>query len=480
MHHLLDVFESTVARQPESSAACDQSLMLNYGQFRAVAMGLARQIAEQSRGPRVGILAPTSAAGAAAIFACWYAGKTPVPLNFLLAPEELVKILRDAEIDLLVTIDKFAPSAQKTGLPLLLLNGKTLVPGEVERPAAAASDVGVFLYTSGTSGAPKGVMLSFGNILGNAQAGIEHARITPDQVFCSVLPQFHSFGFTTMTVLPLTLGATVWYLPRFSPVGVVETIRERRVTIFMAIPSMYAAIANMKQADPEALASIKLAVSGGEPLPMSVFERMRERFGVTIYEGYGMTESSPCVTFNLPERHRPGSVGSALPGIDVYAVDEQGQRLAADQTGEIVMRGHCVMQGYHNQPELSAETVRDGALLSGDMGHVDADGFVHITGRKKEMIIVGGDNVFPGEIEAVLSTHPAVAECAVVGVSDEVRGELPVGFVILREGQTADANELRSFCRDRLAGFKVPRDVYLRDDLPRSATGKILKRELKP
>jgi long-chain acyl-CoA synthetase len=262
-------------------------------------------------------------------------------------------------------------------------------------------------------------------------------------------------------------------------VAVVNTIAEKRVSIFIAIPSMYAALAQMKRASRKDYESVELAISGGEPLPGAIARAFEERFGVTLYEGYGLTESSPVVCTNVPWGYRLGSIGRALPGIEVTAFDDDGNALPAGGTGELVIRGHCVMKGYHNKPEANAAAVRDGALWTGDVGHVDADGFIFITGRAKEMIIVGGENVYPIEIEAVLVEHPAVAEAAVIGIVDDVRGELPVAFVILKEGAAADETELRNFCRDRLAGFKVPRQVRIMEDLPRGPTGKILKRALK-
>ncbi|MCH8804490.1 MAG: AMP-binding protein [Planctomycetes bacterium] len=479
MHPLLDEFEKTCAERMDQPAACDPSLALDFKSFRAVACGLAAQIESQSEQPRVGILAPTSSACAAAIFACWYAGKTPVPLNFLLAPEELAKIVRDAGLDLIVTIERFAPAVEKTGLKLLQLSARSLIPGRRAAPEAAFEDVAVLLYTSGTSGDPKGVCLTFRNLLENAHACIQHARISPEQVFLSVLPQFHSFGFTVMTVAPLLLGATGHYLPRFSPVAVASTIAEKGVSVFIAIPSMYAVLANMKKADRDTYASITLAVCGGEPLPPRVAAAFFERFGVQLLEGYGLTETSPVVSLNTPWAFRAGSVGMTLPGIEITAVDESGATLPAGKDGELLIRGHCVMQGYHNKPDATAAMLRDGALWTGDIGHVDADGFVFITGRAKDMMIVGGENVYPVEIENVLMEHAAVAEAAVVGMTDEVRGELPLAFVILKQDLTTDETELRNFCRARLAGFKVPREIRFAKDLPRGPTGKILKRALK-
>lgn len=490
-HPLLDTFESSVARVPDRLAAADQSLMLDYRSLRAVAAGLAVQIAQRTDRPHVGILAPTSAACAAAILACWYAGRVPVPLNFLLAPRELGDILRDAAPDLVLTIDRFEPAVAAAGLRTLFLDGRTLAPPPPGRPVHAPQrgpqDTAVILYTSGTSAEPKGVCLSFENVARNVSACIEHARISPDQVFLSILPQFHCFGFTAMTAVPLLLGATVWYLPRFSPLAVVGTIQEKRVSVFMAVASMYAALLHLKNADPTALRSIYLAVSGGEPLSMQVADAFEQRFGVKLMEGYGMTETSPVVSLNVPWASRRASVGRPLPGVEVAVAGDDGlpPRTHGAQPppdahgeGELLIRGHCLMQGYHNKPEQTAAALRDGWLRSGDIGRVDADGFVYITGRAKEMMIIGGENVFPREIENVLTQHPAVAECAVIGVRDALRGELPVAFVIPKEGASPDETALREFCRDRLAGYKVPREIHFASDFPRSPTGKILKRAL--
>jgi len=479
MHALLDLFERTAAQQAQHPAACDRGMTLSYSGLRALAAGLAPQIARETERKTVGVLLPASALGAAAIFATWYAGKVPVPLNFLLSPEELAGVMHDAELDLVLTIERFAPGVQAAGRRVLALDQNALLPGTGEAPPAGPQDAAVILYTSGTAGVPKGVRLSFNNLVQNAESCITYARIDPDQVFLSVLPQFHSFGFTAMTVTPLLLGATVHYQPRFQPVALLEAIREQRVTVFMAVASMYAALLGMKSATPDAFASLRLTISGGEPLPLQVFDTFKQRFGVTLLEGYGLTETSPAVSLNTPWAHRPGSVGRALPGITVGAVDEFGRDLPAGQTGELVVAGHCVMQGYHNKPVETAAVIRDGRLHTGDVGHVDAEGFIYITGRAKDMMIIGGENVFPGEIEAALLSHPAVAEAAVVSSRDDVRGELPIAFVILRAETCADEAELRSFCRERLAGYKVPREIRFAQDLPRGPTGKILKRVLR-
>lgn len=480
MHPLLDRLEANAADRGAHPAACDAVLNLDYRGLRATACGLANVLTEHTDRPRIGILAPTSAATAVAIFACWYARRTPVPLNFLLAPGELLRIVRDAELDLVLATEDFAAAAQAAGLKIVPLGSGTLRSGPRPVPDVRPHDVAAVMYTSGTSGNPKGVCLTFENLAQNASTCIEAAGLFREQVFLGLIPQFHAFGFTTNTIVPLVLGATVHYMPRFSPVAVVSAIAEKRVSVFITIASMFGPLAAMKNATRRQMASLTHPVSGGEPLSPRVASIFEQRFGVRILEGYGMTETSPVVSLNTPTAYRAGTVGRALPGVTVTAVDQSGRPLPPGADGELTIRGHCVMQGYLHKPEQTAAVLRDGALWTGDVGRVDAHGFISITGRAKEMMIVGGENVFPIEIERVLTEHPAVAEAAVLGAPDEVRGELPVAFVCPMEGMEApDESELRSFCRARLAGYKVPRRIRVTSDLPRSPTGKILKRALK-
>lgn len=479
MHPILDAFETAVAAHPERVAVADPVLTLDYRSFRAVACGLSRGLAAATSAERIGILAPTSSACAAAVFAAWYAGRTPIPLNFLLPPEELAKVVRDADIDLVCCVERFAPAVSAVGLRPLVLDAATLVAADVPAPDAADSDTAAILYTSGTSGDPKGVCLSFGNLVSNALAAIEHARMTPDQAFLSVLPQFHSFGLSTATVLPLILGATVHFVPRFSPASILGIVESQRISIFCAVASMFGALAQLKSASPQAVASVRLAISGGEPLPQNIAAAFEARFGLRLMEGYGLTETSPVVSVNMPWAWRAGSVGKPLPGVRVRVVDAAGRAVAVGQDGELVVAGPCVMQGYFRRPAETAAAILDGWFHTGDIGRIDADGFIFITGRAKDMMIIGGENVYPREIEGVLERHPAVAEVSVIGVRDDVRGELPVGFVIVKEGASATEAELRDYCRDKLAGFKVPRQVIFATDLPRGPTGKILKRALK-
>lgn len=478
MHPILDNIEQHAANRPNHVAVSDDTLTLTYAELCVVAGGLAQQIDAATSQPRVGILAPPSAACATAALAAWHAGRTPVPLNFLLAPAELGTIIRDARLDCVLTIPQLAGPADAAGLKTIMLGAETFRPGQGPAPQAADQDLGVLIYTSGTTGTPKGACLSFANLTQNVHACVEAAELTSESVFLSLLPQFHAFGFTTNTLVPLMLGATVIYQPRFVPTAVVSTIAERGVSVLITIASMFSALAAMKSATREQFATLTHPVSGGEPLPRRTAAAFEQRFGRVILEGYGMTEASPVVSLNTPSANRPGTVGRPIPGITVTAVDDDGRAVPPDTDGQLVVRGHCVMQGYLNQPEQTAAVLRDGALWTGDVGRIDKDGFITITGRAKDMLIVGGENVFPIEIEQVLLDHAAVAEVAVIGRPDDIRGEVPVAYVTLRDGATATPADLRGHCRAHLAAYKVPRAVHIAGDLPRGPTGKILKRAL--
>jgi long-chain acyl-CoA synthetase len=336
------------------------------------------------------------------------------------------------------------------------------------------------MYTSGTSGLPKGVELTYGNLQSDVDACIEHAALKHQHRFLGVIPLFHAFGMTAMMIAPIQLGASVIYLSRFSPVGTLNAIREHKVSLLFGVPSMFAAIAHLKNATADDFKSIYALISGGEPLPRTLYDTFMKRFGVPIYEGFGLTETSPVVSLNVPQDYRAGSVGRPVPGATIKIVDDNGNTLPTEQIGEIWLKGPMIMKGYYNLPhETAAALTADGFFKTGDLGKVDADGYLHITGRKKEMIIVSGEKAYPREIEDVLLRHPAVADAAVVGKKDPSRGEVVVAFVIPKEGQTVAAEALRDFCRDQgLAQWKCPREVRIVSDMPRSPTGKVLKRVL--
>ena len=468
--------------QPETVAVIDDAGQTTYQQLARMAEGLGTHLAAATSRPRVGLLLPAGAGYVASFYGALSAGKTVVPINFLLGDREIKHILSDSGIDTVVTIPALASRVAGAGLNVVDLAAvlQSLPPASAQRPTRTPDDTAVLLYTSGTSGLPKGVMLTYGNLQSNVDGSIRHMRLRPDHRYLGVIPLFHSFGIMAMMLAPVQQGSTIIYMARFSPVAAVKALREHRASLILGVPSMYAAIANLKSATREDFGSVYAAISGGEPLPARVREQVRSRFGVELLEAYGLTETSPAVTFNTPDDHRAGSVGRPLSGVTVRIAGEDGGALPPGQVGEVWVRGPMVMKGYYDLPRETAEVLTaDGFFKTGDLGRLDADGYLWITGRKKEMIIVSGEKAFPREIEEVLARHPGVAEAAVVGKKDASRGEVVVAFVTPAGENPPKPEELRDFCRaEGLVTWKVPREVFVVAELPRSPTGKVLKRLL--
>lgn len=470
---------------PRRVAVIDERRSYRSAEILVAALHVASAIARVSESRCVGVMVPTSGAFPIAALAGWILGRVVVPLNYLLKPEELAYVIGDCGCDTIVSatplIDFMGYEPRVDHLLRLDRLSFSGVP-EARWPAAAdAEDLGVLLYTSGTSGRPKGVMLSHGNISSNMRQIVDWVDFGPSDTMLGVLPQFHSFGMTVLTLLPLWAGIRVIFAPRFVPGRIIKLLREHRPTVLVAIPSMYGALLQAKDAGPEDFASLRYVVSGGEPLPAAVFERFRERFGVTINEGYGLTETSPVTNWCRPGEWRPHSVGRPIPRVIQRIVDiNTGHDLPPGRDGEVWIGGPNVMKGYYKLPEESARALTpDGFLRTGDMGRFDDDGHLYITGRIKEMLIIGGENVFPREIEEVLNLHPAVKDSGVVGRVDHLRGEVPVAFVELNEGAAFNEKELIAWCRGKLAGYKVPDQIRHLEALPRNPTGKVVRRELK-
>lgn len=484
---LINMLLEHTRRQPKRIVAQDSFRSLTSTQLCTFAQTMRSLIQSETRCERVGVMLPASVAGLGTLLGCLWAGKTIVPLNFLLKPEELRAILHDAEIDLVISTEHFASLAESFPVRTLFLERAGLrrrylwsrVRRTPDPPLKKPQDIAAIVYTSGTSGQPKGVCLTYENFLSNSRAAIEHMRMGPENHFLGVLPSFHVFGLTVLIFIPVVLGASVTFVPRFSPQAAYKVIRETDVSIIMAVPSMFAAIARLKDLDRNDFGRIRLAVSGGEPLSRCIYDLFGERTGLTLLEGYGMTETSPIISVDVPWNHRVGTVGTPLPGVEIQVRDNAGKTLGAGREGELFVRGPLVMKGYHHKPSETAEIIGpDGWLRTGDIVRVEDDHHIRITGRAKELIIVGGENVYPREVENVLERHPAVAAAAVVGQADKSRGEAVIAYVSLEEGVETTPQVLREYCREHLAGYKVPREVHIIRELPRGPTGKILKRQL--
>ncbi len=447
------------------------------------ALHVARAIDRSTTAKHIGVMLPTSGLFPMSMLATWILGRTLVPLNYLLSKQDLAYIIDDAGIDTVVTVGPMVKHVAALPEHVKQIRLDEMPFGgfpPLRRTRSQPDDfLSTLLYTSGTSGRPKGVMLTVGNLAANVDQCVRWVGFTPADSLLGVLPNFHTFGLTVLTLLPMCAGCKIIYTARFAPRKILALLREHRPTAMIAIPSMYNVLLHTKSARADDFSSVKFLVSGGEPLPKAVAEGFREKFNAVINEGYGLTETGPVSNWCRPQEHRPGSVGMPILEVDEKIVGPGGERLGANQEGEVCIKGPNVMSGYFRLPEQTAEVFDDeGYFRTGDMGRFDDDGHLYITGRIKEMLIIGGENVFPREIEEVLNAHESVQESAVIGVQDPSRGEVPLAFVELVEGATFDETALRTHCREHLAPFKVPREIRPLAELPRNPTGKIMRRDL--
>jgi long-chain acyl-CoA synthetase len=479
------LFESLFAHArntPQDIAAIDDRGQYTWQQLAGMAAGLGMYLSFQTRQPNIGLMLPSGAGFIASFYGTLLAGKSAVLINFLLGDKEVAHVIADSGIDTVVTVGPLAGKLKDQNLKIIDLlqlpqNPPAIAP---KFPSPKADDMAALIYTSGTSGVPKGVVLTYQNLQSTIDAAIDYADLKGKHRFLGVVPPFHSLGLTATVLAPIQLGALTVYLARFNPTAVMNAIREHQLSLLFAVPSMYGALLHMKNASAEDFKNIYAAISGGEPLPEAIRERFKQRFDAPLYEGYGLTETTGVIAVNVPQAARPGSVGRLLTGASARFVDDEGKDVPSHESGEIWLKGPEVMKGYYNLPKETAEVLTgDGYFKTGDIGKMDADGYLYITGRKKELIIIAGEKASPREIEDMLLRHPAVQDAAVIGKKDPSRGEIVVAFVIVREGMEVKPEELREHCRcEALAQWKIPREIVFVKDLPRSPTGKVLKRVL--
>lgn len=413
------------------------------------------------------------------------AGGVAVPLNLLQAPQELFFIVLDSGAKFLITNPAIGRQVrQLPNLPVELIVLDVDREKEISAappavfPEADGEAVCTFLYTSGTTGRPKAAMLTHANLLGDVRCMDDASDFGPEDNFLAVLPMFHSFGWTVCVLLPLYLGCTITILDGFRPKEMLQVLSEEGITVFCGVPSMFSVLIKTRQK--AAFPRLKFAISGGDSISRENIEAFEKNFGCPIVEGYGLSEASPVVCLNpLYGVRKAGSIGIPLPGIETRVVDGDGRDLPPGEIGELLVRGPNVMKGYYKREEETGEVLRDGWLHTGDLARRDGDGYLYIAGRKKELIITSGFNVYPREVEEALAAHPLVAEAAVIGVPHPLKGEVVKAYVVPGEGGTPDRQELTRFLKDRLAGYKIPEEFVFTGDLPRGTGGKVLKRMLK-
>jgi long-chain acyl-CoA synthetase len=496
-----DLVRDTARRVPAKTALIFHDQPITYEEVDAEIDRAAAGFATLGikRGDRVALLVHNVPHFVYAYHGLLRAGAVMIPLNTMYTTEEVSYILADADARAVVVAEPFIGTVAGlretlpmlehvvvagTNAPIGAMTWEQMVGQGDEAPTVSPADdeLAVIAYTSGTTGKPKGAMLSHGNLVANLdQMGqatlLAHGE---DDVVLLALPMFHIYALNVILGLTLRVGGTAVLMERFDAVGSLDAVERHGVTILFGAPPMFVAWLNTPGADRADLSSVRLAISGAAPLPGAVLEDFRRRLGITIWEGYGLTETSPGVTSNAMGEHaKPGSIGKPLPGVEVRIVDAHGDDVEEGDPGEILVRGPNVFKGYWRQEEASDEAMRDGWFRTGDVGYADEEGYIFLVDRKKDLIIVSGFNVYPREVEDALYRHPKVADVAVIGVPHPYTGETVKAFVVLKSGERATEEEILDFCRKYLARFKCPGVIEFVAELPHLPTGKVLKRALR-
>jgi long-chain acyl-CoA synthetase len=490
--NLASLLTDSAARDGERTAIKLDDVALSYAALDEGSARVAGLLAQRGfePGDRVGVMLPNVPHFPLVYYGILRAGGVVVPMNVLLKQREVAYYLGDSGAKLLFAWHELGaearPGADAAGAEVLdVAPGafeQLLAPVEPRRELAgvAEDDTAVILYTSGTTGKPKGAELTHANLRINAETKARTlVHLSPEDVVLGALPLFHSFGQTVAMNACILAGGCLTLLPRFEPRRALELVARDGVTIFMGVPTMYSALLAVPQGERPDTSTLRVFLSGGASLPVEVLRAFEAQFDGAILEGYGLSETSPVASFNHPDRERkPGSIGTPIKDVEMKVVDEHDAEVPAGEVGEIVIKGPNIMKGYWQRPDATAEAMRGGWFHSGDLGKVDEDGYFFIVDRKKDLIIRGGYNVYPREVEEVLYEHPAVAEAAVVAVPHAELGEEVGAAVALKAGAEATPEDLKAFVKERVAAYKYPRHVWLVAELPKGPTGKILKREI--
>jgi len=489
--NLATIMTDSAESNPDSAALKLDDIVVSYQALDEASARVAGMLTSMGvePGDRVGIMLPNVPYFPIAYYGVLRMGGVVVPMNVLLKARETGFYLSDPEAKVVIAWGDFGEAAEagarEAGAECVLVK-----PGEFEKLLGEqepqrevverdGSDTAVILYTSGTTGTPKGAELTHDNMRKNAEIALDLFGIGEDAMTLGALPLFHSFGQTCGLNATMLAGGCLTLIPRFDPAKALEIIARDKVNVFEGVPTMFGAMLHDPGADDADTSTLKVCASGGSAMPVEVMRAFEEKFGCQVLEGYGLSETSPVASFNHPDRPaKPGSIGTPIRGVEMKLFDEEGNEVGPGEVGEIVIKGHNVMRGYWKREDATAEAVKDGWFHTGDLAKVDEDGYFFIVDRKKDMIIRGGYNVYPREVEEVLYEHPAVREAAVVAMPHPELGEEVGAAVALKEGQEATVEELQQHVKDAVAAYKYPRRVWLVDELPKGPTGKILKREI--
>lgn len=459
------------------------------------------------KGDHIALLLGNSPHFVISLYGALRLGVTVIPVNPIYTADEIGYILNNGDVKVVVALDMAIPLAEKmhtllpmvenyvyceTGSGQIELESLSVYPklksftsvvasGDLsfQGPDLQDEDVAIILYTSGTTGKPKGAMLTHKNLYSNAQDVADYLKMNHEDRVITALPMFHVFCLTVSLNAPLLSGATLLIVPRFSPKEIFHIAKEYAATVFAGVPTMYNFLFQYPEGNPEDLKTLRLCISGGSSLPVALLKNFEEKFNVLVSEGYGLSEASPVTCFNPLDRPRkPGSIGTSILQVENKVVNELGEEVPVGEVGELIVRGPNVMKGYYKMPEESGAALRDGWLYTGDLARVDEEGYFYIVDRKKDLILVGGYNVYPREVEEVIYNHPDVVEVAVFGVPEPNQGEAVISYVVSKNPNLT-AEHLLAYCREHLAKYKIPSSIEFIDELPKNTTGKILRKALK-
>jgi long-chain acyl-CoA synthetase len=492
--NLASLLTETAERTPDAPAIRLGDLELSYGELDDRSARLATLLREKGLEPgdRVGVMLPNVPEFPVAYYGVLRAGCVVVPMNVLLKRREIAFYLEDSGAKLMLAwhgfLEEARDGAADAGAELVGVEPAAFAASMAELEPApvlvetAEEDTAVILYTSGTTGKPKGAELTHMNLFRNADvSGRTTSEISQGDVVLGALPLFHSFGQTVSMNASLKVGACLTLVPRFDPGEALATMQRDGVTHFYGVPTMYGALLHHPERESFDTSALRICITGGASMPVEVLRGFEDAFGAKVMEGYGLSETSPVACSNHPDRERKaGSIGTPIEGVEMRVVDEDDNPVSQGEVGEIVIRGHNIMKAYWQRPDATEEAMRGGWFHSGDMARTDEDGYFYIVDRKKDLIIRGGYNVYPREVEEVLYEHPKIREAAVVGVPHDEWGEEIGAAVVLHEGEELAPKEVGAYVKERIAAYKYPRVVWFIDELPKGPTGKILKREIEP
>ena len=500
MSNLYGILERTAANHPDNRALIFNDQQVSYEKLKEVTDRLASALKRMGLGvgDRMALMLPNVPHFTMSYFALLKIGVTIIPVSILYKSEEIHHQLEDSEVKGIIFWEGFRQSVRKAVQGLercerLIVLGKKIKSGEhnltglmaqnepLEEAADVASDdTALIVYTAGTTGQPRGAELTHGNISSNIDACCQFLNIGPEDGIVGVIPMYHLLGQTLVMGTAFNVGARVILLPKFDPSVVLQSIETEKATYFVGVPSMYRQILRVENDETYDVRSLKHCLSSGDKMTQETMDAFEEKFKVSILEGYGLSEASPVVSFNTPSRVRKaGSIGLPLPGIEMKIVDETGTEVRPGEIGEIIVQGPNVMKGYLNRPEATKEALKDGWLHTGDLARLDESGFGFVVARQKNVIVKGGFNVYPQEVEKFLYGHPKVKEAVVVGIPDALHGEEIHACIVLRNGERATQEEMIAYVKERMAAYKCPKVIHFLPSLPMGPTGRIQRDEIR-